>query len=68
MKSLQLDSCLIGGELPVDAFRGCVAIPLDRFNLPGEFRRVAHAVFQSSAQHAQFDLCDIEPRAVLGGV
>ena len=69
VESLQFDARIRRAELPVDRADPLVAMVLPALNLLAEVLDGGNVVGQAlPGQHTQFDLSNIEPAGVLGGV
>ena len=65
----EFDAGVVGGEVPLDLALIGVGLSLPGGEFGVECLEVVDAPVQALAgQHGEFDLGDVEPRAVLGGV
>lgn len=69
IEPFEFDASIRRAELPVDRADSLVAMLLPALNLPTELLDGGNVVGQTlPRQHAQFDLGNVEPAGMLGGV
>jgi hypothetical protein len=69
IEALEFDTCISGAELPVHRANPLVALLLPALNLPTQLLDGGNVVGQAlPCEHREFNLGDVEPTGVLGGV